>query len=188
MAYRRLTLKNFRCFAATTIPLHPRVTVLIGENGSGKTTVAEARASLCYGPEEGLEEFPLRHKTRSGRVALYRGRRPEAFWQVGKEPSRRRLPSDDLLFAYGRYRRVVFSEPKLTELEAQILSEEWRGAYSLPPVEVQEQEAALGPRTETLTRPDIAPRAYSRLAPTAGITISFRAPSATTPRAINGRK
>ena len=154
MAYRRLTLKNFRCFAATSIPLHPQVTVLIGENGTGKTTIAEALASLCYGDDEGLEDFPLRYQTRTGRVALYRSRRPDAVWQIGRESSRQRLADDDLLFAYGRYRRVVYPEPKPTGLEAQILSEEWRGAYSRPSIEIQEQEAAFGPRTDTLSQPD----------------------------------
>lgn len=44
-----LRLKNLRCFEEEEIPLDPRVTVIIGENGAGKTTVAEALASLSGG-------------------------------------------------------------------------------------------------------------------------------------------
>ena len=55
-----LRLKNLRCFEEAEIPLDPRVTVIIGENGAGKTTVAEAMASLSSGEDEGLRHFPLR--------------------------------------------------------------------------------------------------------------------------------
>ncbi len=52
--FRHLELHNVRCFRHAKVPLHRRVTVLIGENGSGKTTVAEALASLAPGEDEGL--------------------------------------------------------------------------------------------------------------------------------------
>jgi predicted ATP-binding protein involved in virulence len=38
----RLTLRNFRCFAECTVDLHPKLTVLIAENGRGKTAVLDA--------------------------------------------------------------------------------------------------------------------------------------------------
>lgn len=38
----RLTLRNFRCFKACEIELHGRLTVLIAENGSGKTAILDA--------------------------------------------------------------------------------------------------------------------------------------------------
>ena len=36
----RLFLRNFRCFAECTIELHPHLTVLVAENGRGKTAVS----------------------------------------------------------------------------------------------------------------------------------------------------
>src|SRR5262245_12902947 len=38
----RLSLYNFRCFAEITIELHPQLTVLVAENGRGKTAVLDA--------------------------------------------------------------------------------------------------------------------------------------------------
>src|SRR6266540_3152044 len=38
----RLGLRNFRCFAECTIALHPQLTVLVAENGRGKTAVLDA--------------------------------------------------------------------------------------------------------------------------------------------------
>jgi predicted ATP-binding protein involved in virulence len=38
----RLELRNFRCFAECSIDLHPQLTVLVAENGHGKTTVLDA--------------------------------------------------------------------------------------------------------------------------------------------------
>ncbi len=38
----RLELRNFRCFAECTIVLHPQLTVLVAENGRGKTAVLDA--------------------------------------------------------------------------------------------------------------------------------------------------
>ncbi|MGH9719848.1 MAG: ATP-binding protein [Bryobacteraceae bacterium] len=98
--FRSLRLKNVRCFADAKIPLDPRVTVIIGANGSGKTTVIEALASLTYGEGEGLDQFPLRKTARTGRIALYAGKtRPAARWKAGGP--RQRLPDDRYLFAYG---------------------------------------------------------------------------------------
>ena len=42
----RLRMRNVRCFADTDVLLDAAVTVLVGENGAGKTTIAEAIASL----------------------------------------------------------------------------------------------------------------------------------------------
>jgi len=125
--FDRLVLKNVRCFRDTTIDLDPRLTVLLGENGSGKTTVVEALASLSFG-DEGLKEFPLARKARSGEIALHAEgeRKPAARWTAGSggTKARRRLPEDRILLAYGRYRRVFFpDEPTgnplpLVDLEA----------------------------------------------------------------------
>lgn len=41
----RLYLHNFRCFGECTIELHPQLTVLVAENGQGKTAVLDAISS-----------------------------------------------------------------------------------------------------------------------------------------------
>lgn len=38
----RLFLRNFRCFAECTLELHEHLTVLVAENGRGKTAVLDA--------------------------------------------------------------------------------------------------------------------------------------------------
>lgn len=42
MRLDRLRLKNFRCFAELELPLHERLTVLVAENGQGKSTLLDA--------------------------------------------------------------------------------------------------------------------------------------------------
>ncbi len=110
--FDRLHLANVRCFEQAVVPLGRRVTVILGENGAGKTTVAEALASLSFGEREGLAAFPLRRdgEASTAEVALYEvdAEAPAAWWGPG--PVRRRLPEGRYLFAYGRYRRVQFPE------------------------------------------------------------------------------
>ncbi|SDR63351.1 Predicted ATP-binding protein involved in virulence [Rhizobiales bacterium GAS113] len=45
----RLRLRNFRCFAECAIELHPQLTVLVAENGRGKTAVLDA-LGIALGP------------------------------------------------------------------------------------------------------------------------------------------
>lgn len=45
----RLQLKNFRCFAGISIDFHPRLTVIVANNGQGKTAVLDAVA-IALGP------------------------------------------------------------------------------------------------------------------------------------------
>jgi predicted ATP-binding protein involved in virulence len=45
MRIDKLTLINFRCFQGLTLELHPSLTVLVGENASGKTAVLEGLAA-----------------------------------------------------------------------------------------------------------------------------------------------
>jgi hypothetical protein len=146
-----LRLKNVRCFDETEIVLDPRVTVIIGENGAGKTTVAEVMASLSYGADEGLRHFPLRHGKRTGHVALFdtNKKTPAAIWRHGgRRPVHQRLPENRYLFAYGRYRRVYVPEdwdangpePLASATGVTLLDELARGV--------------LERRTTTLGRPD----------------------------------
>src|SRR5580692_455338 len=109
--FDRLRLKNVRCFHDAEIPLDERVTVIVGANASGKTTLMEALASLTHGDDEGLSEFPLRHGAGHGEIALYEGggRSAAAKWD-SKRGERKRLPADRHVFLYGRYRRVPVAE------------------------------------------------------------------------------
>ena len=42
MKIKSVTLKNFRCFKEISVSLHPNMTVLVAENGKGKTTILDA--------------------------------------------------------------------------------------------------------------------------------------------------
>lgn len=44
MHLKKVTLNNFRCFEHLEVPLHPRLTVLVAENGGGKTSILDAIA------------------------------------------------------------------------------------------------------------------------------------------------
>ncbi len=147
--FGRLHLHNVRCFRDTTIELHPKLTVLIGENGTGKTTIAEALASLSYGEGEGLPEFPTSRGFRAGEIALFpeNAERPEARWQTGARGRRLRLPEGRYLFAYGRYRRVYFPND---EKSGDLLHQR-----NQPKLDLDELVQRVGARrTDTLFRPD----------------------------------
>lgn len=45
MRLKTVTLNNFRGFTSLTLDLHPRLTVLVGDNGAGKTAVLDGIAS-----------------------------------------------------------------------------------------------------------------------------------------------
>jgi predicted ATP-binding protein involved in virulence len=44
MRLKKVTLNNFRCFEHLELDLHPRLTVLVGTNGSGKTAILDGIA------------------------------------------------------------------------------------------------------------------------------------------------
>jgi energy-coupling factor transporter ATP-binding protein EcfA2 len=145
--FDRLVLRNVRCFRDATIELDPRVTVLIGENGAGKTTAVEALASLSAGEGEGLSSFPLSRGAKSGEIALFEAgaRKPAARWRPGSnEFSGRCLPESRYLFAYGRYRRVFYPE-----------DESAPAGRSSPIADLDElARRSYRQRTTTLFRPD----------------------------------
>src|SRR5262249_24940129 len=105
---KAVRLRNVRCFRDADVPLAPGVTVVIGGNDCGKTTLLEAIASLAPGGSEGLQQMPLRRKSKTGEVVL---NGTNARWRVSSgspalHESRQRLPRDTHVFIYGRYRRV----------------------------------------------------------------------------------
>ncbi|HEY9421075.1 MAG TPA: AAA family ATPase [Thermoanaerobaculia bacterium] len=108
--FERLVLRNLRCFREAEIELDPQVTVLIGENGSGKTSVVEALASLTQGEGEEFQSFPVSRGAKTGEASLYAAgqKAAVAVWKSSGKSSGLRLPEGRYLFAYGRYRRVHF--------------------------------------------------------------------------------
>lgn len=45
MRLKSVTLKNFRCFESLTLDLHPQLTVIVGNNGAGKTALLDGIAT-----------------------------------------------------------------------------------------------------------------------------------------------
>jgi hypothetical protein len=108
----------------------------------------EALASLAHGPEEGLSKFPIRRGADAGEIALYEAGRksPAAKWLSSSDTApKRRLNDDQILLAYGRYRRV-FSPDQEAELQASPLN----------PTRLLDQLASHAAErpTITLSRPD----------------------------------
>ncbi|MEO5727452.1 MAG: AAA family ATPase, partial [Byssovorax sp.] len=155
---RSLELRNVRCFVSVDVPLDAKVTVIIGQNGSGKTTIAEVLASLAHGDDEGLEEFPLRRDATDGSIALIGdGAEPLASWaKPSRGRARSRLSADRLLFAYGRYRRVHSPEAPIRNLGGMpLLGPEWEKSLAKPRPDSLES-ATRRPRTQSVMRPDSA--------------------------------
>ena len=142
--FERLRLQNVRCFRKADIALHPNVTVVVGGNASGKTTLMEALASVTHGDGEGLANFPLRDGAQQGEIALYQTnkRQAAAKWN-SKQETRKRLPSGRYAFLYGRYRCVSVPES----------DPEDRGLTDAEYLDELASHAAKS-RTTTLTRPD----------------------------------
>ncbi|MDX9723030.1 MAG: AAA family ATPase [Myxococcota bacterium] len=61
MRIERLRISNFKGFADSTLELHPEFTLLIGENGSGKSSVLEALAVAAGSWFLGLRGYDSRH-------------------------------------------------------------------------------------------------------------------------------
>ena len=64
MHLKSITLKNFRCFDELYLELHPRLTVLVADNGGGKTSVLDA---IAVGLSPVLRYFSTADQRLSGR-------------------------------------------------------------------------------------------------------------------------
>ncbi|WP_434042151.1 MULTISPECIES: AAA family ATPase [Sorangium] len=147
----RLVLENVRCFARGEVPLGAQVTVVIGQNGSGKTSIIEALASLAPGDGEGLDRFPLRRGASGGSMALHGiGAEPLARWADGEgRPERSRLPRGHHVFAYGQYRALRPPARRRQATGPALLGPEWEQALAraLP---AHLEDALRRPATRTL--------------------------------------
>ncbi len=45
MRLKKVTLNNYHCFENLEVELRPRLTVLVGENGAGKTAILDGIAA-----------------------------------------------------------------------------------------------------------------------------------------------
>ena len=64
MHLKSITLENFRCFDELHLELHPRLTVLVADNGGGKTSVLDA---VAVGLSAVLRRFSTADQRLSGR-------------------------------------------------------------------------------------------------------------------------
>jgi DNA replication and repair protein RecF len=64
VAIRRLVLADFRSYAALDLPVHQKLVIVTGENGSGKTNLLEAISLLSQG--RGLRRAELQACARTG--------------------------------------------------------------------------------------------------------------------------
>ena len=103
-----LVLENVRCFAHAEIPLDAQITIILGLNGSGKTTIAEAIASLARGENEGLPSFPRRGDETTGSMTIRSAEGKQlARWRLGPNGDERtQLPLGCHVFTYGQYRAL----------------------------------------------------------------------------------
>lgn len=130
----RLLLENVRCFARAEVPLGAGVTVVIGQNGSGKTSIAEAIASLAPGDGEGLSRFPLRRGAPSGAMSILGAdSEPLARWTDGPGGEERaRLPLGHHVFVYGQYRALRPPAKPRPSPSLALLGPEWEKALARP--------------------------------------------------------
>ncbi|WP_437765471.1 ATP-binding protein [Sorangium sp. So ce281] len=147
----RLVLENVRCFVRGEVPLGAQVTVIIGQNGSGKTSIVEALASLAPGDGEGLDRFPLRRGADRGSIVLHgAGAEPLARWADGASRSgRERLPRGNHVFAYGQYRALRPPARPRQATGPALLGPEWEQAL-LRPLPSHLEDALRRPATRTL--------------------------------------
>lgn len=64
MHLKKIVLQNFRCFEQFELELHPRLNMLVGNNGTGKTTILEALVAGLTPVVRGLSTATLRLSTK----------------------------------------------------------------------------------------------------------------------------
>ena len=64
MKLKNISVKNFRCYASLSLDLHPQLTVLVANNGGGKTTLLDA---ICKSLWQYLKSFDLAYSIETNR-------------------------------------------------------------------------------------------------------------------------
>ena len=85
MHLKQISLKNFRCFEEITVPLHPRLTVLVADNGGGKTAILDGIAIglsplLRYLSSANQRLSRMEIKDTDFRLVPFPGRQGEERW------------------------------------------------------------------------------------------------------------
>lgn len=154
----RLVLRNVRCFEDADIPLHHRVTLLVGENGAGKSTIAEVLGAFVSDGRDDPVQFPLRRGATDGHATLYAHDEevPVARWivQNERETVRETLSARRYVFGYGQYRRVDVEQPLQKLGGMDILSGHEAALLDAPRIEDHLATLVLERRVTTLYRPD----------------------------------
>ena len=82
MFLKSMTLHNFRCFTDLKVNFNNRLTVLVGSNGAGKSTVLEAAAiaagTLTFAMD-GLTNYGIKKVTHITSVLIW-----EAMWTYSR--------------------------------------------------------------------------------------------------------
>lgn len=113
MKLERLHLKNFRCFDELSINFDNRLTVIIAENGAGKTAILDA---IAIGFGRYLTKLPrvAGRTTKETDLRVTRGEQREPFMQLVWEARTRE--GDPLVWAGGRKRDGAVSASAIKKL------------------------------------------------------------------------
>jgi predicted ATP-binding protein involved in virulence len=110
MRLERMHLLNFRCFEDLTIEFHDKLTVLVAENGAGKTALLDA---IALGFGRYLSKLPgvKGQGTKDGDLRVAKGERREPYLRIAWEA---RIHDDvKLVWSGGRRRDAAVSILKI---------------------------------------------------------------------------
>lgn len=110
MKLERMHLLNFRCFKDLTIDFHDKLTVIVAENGTGKTALLDA---IAIGFGRYLSKLPGVNGlgTSDGDIRIENGDRPVPFLRLAWEACTR--DSTPLVWSGGRRRDAAVSLAKI---------------------------------------------------------------------------
>ena len=116
MKLERMHLLNFRCFEDLTIEFHEKLTVIVAENGTGKTALLDA---IALGFGRYLSKLPgvKGHGTSDGDLRVSTGERTVPFLRLAWEARTR--DGSPLVWSGGRRRNAAVSLAKIKSALAQ---------------------------------------------------------------------
>ena len=106
MKLKRMHLFNFRCFEDLTIEFHEELTVIVAENGTGKTALLDA---IAIGFGRYLSKLPgvKGQGTKDGDLRVAKGERREPFLRLAWEARTR--DGENMVWSGGRRRDAAVS-------------------------------------------------------------------------------